>query len=103
MVFVNDVYDKKAITKEQLSVFLQLLAPFATRLTQQMWEKLGNEGNIHFSNWPQYDASKIAEDTINLPMQINGKMKGTIEVSAGLSQDEVMKMIRGDEKLNGYI
>lgn len=43
MIFVNEVYEKKTITKEQLSVFLQLLAPFATRLTQQMREKLGNK------------------------------------------------------------
>lgn len=82
MVFINDVYDKKAITKEQLSIFLQLLAPFATKLSQQIWEQLGNEGSIHFSTWPTFDPSKIASDTINLPVQINGKMKGTLAVNA---------------------
>lgn len=75
MMFVNDVYDKKAITKEQLGIFLQLLAPFATRLSQQMWEQLGNTDNIHFSVWPTFDATKIASDTINLPVQFSGKMK----------------------------
>ncbi len=75
MVFVNEVYDKKTITKQQLSMFLQLLSPFATRVTQKIWEQIGNESTIHFSAWPQYDASKIAADSINLPVQINGKMK----------------------------
>ncbi|MBP6911077.1 class I tRNA ligase family protein [Patescibacteria group bacterium] len=103
MVFVNEVYDKKAITKEQLSMFLQILAPFATRLTQKMREALGNNGNIHLSIWPKCDSSKIADDVINLPVQINGKTKGAIDVNAGVSQDEVMEMIRSDEKLNGNI
>ncbi len=75
MVFVNDVYDKKAITKEQLSSFLKLLAPFATKVTETMWAKLGNEGSIHFATWPIFDASKLTEDGINLPVQINGKMR----------------------------
>lgn len=103
MVFVNEVYDKKVITKQQLSMFLQLLAPFATRLTQSMWEQLGNEGSIHFSSRPMYDPAKIAEDSIKLPVQINGKMRGTIEVSAGLSEEEVMAKIAADEKLGGQI
>jgi len=103
MVFVNDVYDKKAITKEQFSSFLKLLAPFATKVTQQMREKLGNTDSIHYAPWPVFDPNKIAEDTINLPVQINGKMKGTLSVGAGTSQDEVMVMIKGDERLAGQI
>lgn len=99
MVFVNDVYDKKAITTEQLSTFLQLLAPFATRLSQEMRTKLGNKENIHFSQWPSFDPAKIAEDVIKLPVQINGKMKGTLEVAAGISQEEVIEQIKADEKL----
>lgn len=75
MMFVNEVYDKKAITKKQLEIFLQLLAPFATRLTETMWMKLGNKETIHYSTWPIFDPSKIAEDTMDLPVQINGKMK----------------------------
>ena len=98
MVFVNDVYDKKAITKQQLSTFLQLLAPFATRVTEVMRAKLWNEWSIHFSTWPIYDPAKIAEDTINLPIQIWGKMRGTLEVSAWISEDEVMQLIRADER-----
>ena len=43
MMFVNDVYDKKAITKQQLATYMQLLAPFATKVSQQIWEKIGNE------------------------------------------------------------
>lgn len=103
MVFVNEIYDKKAITKAQLSLFLQLMAPFATRLSQQMWEKLGNKENIHFSSRPTFDPAKIAEDVINLPVQIGGKMKGTIEINAGTSQDDVMAKIQADERFNAQM
>ncbi len=100
MVFVNELYDKKSITKQQFSTFLQLLAPFATKLSSEMREKLGNEWDIHFSKWPTFDPDKIAEDTINLPVQINGKMKGTIEVAAGISQDEVVALVKADERFS---
>lgn len=103
MVFVNEVYDKKAISKQQLSVFLQLLAPFATRLTQEMWERYGNEGNIHFSKWPTFDPAKIAEDTINLPVQLSGKMKGTLEIPAGSTEADVMAKIQADEKFGSLL
>ena len=103
MVFVNDVYEEKAISKNQLERFLQLLAPFATRLTQKIWEEIGNAENIHLSTWPTFDSSKIAEDTINLPVQINGKMRGTLAVNAGVSQDEVLAMIQADERFSSSI
>lgn len=103
MVFVNEVYDKKAITKQQLSTFLQLLAPFATKLSQQMREKLGNEWNIHFSKWPTFDPAKIADDVINLPVQINGKMKGTLEVPAWMSQDDLVAQLREHEKFGEHL
>ena len=103
MVFVNEVYEKKTITTQQLSTFLQLVAPFATKLSQQMREKLGNKGNIHLSSRPVFDPSKIAEEAIHLPVQIGGKMRGTVDISAGTSEDEVMSMIRADEKLGSQI
>ncbi|MBP6086570.1 class I tRNA ligase family protein [Patescibacteria group bacterium] len=75
MVFVNHIYEMKNITKGQLAIFLQLLAPFATKLTQEMRTKIGQDGSIHLSQWPQHDDSLIAEDTLSLPVQIGGKMR----------------------------
>lgn len=75
MIFVNHIYEVKNITKEQYSIFLQLLAPFATKLTQEIRVKLGNQDNIHVSTRPVYDESLLAEDIISLPVQINGKMR----------------------------
>lgn len=68
-----------------------------------MWEQLGNEGNIHLSQWPVSDPAKIAEDSIDLPVQINGKMRGTITVAAWVSQDQLMEMIKADERFTQHI
>lgn len=80
MVFVNHIYEVKAITKDQLATFLQLLAPFATKLAQEIRTKLSRDGSIHLSQWPQFDENMIAEDTLSLPVQIGGKMRGTLDI-----------------------
>jgi leucyl-tRNA synthetase/8-oxo-dGTP pyrophosphatase MutT (NUDIX family) len=103
MVFVNFVYDKKSITKDQLSSFLQLLAPFATKLSQEMWTKLWREGSIHLSKRPAYDDSLLADDTLSLPVQILGKTRWTLDVKKWITQEEIMTLIAADEKLQKYI
>ncbi len=80
MVFVNHIYDVKQITKEHFATFLQLLAPFATKLSQNLWIELGQKDSIHTSIWPVYDESYLAEDSMQLPVQINGKMRGTLDI-----------------------
>lgn len=103
MVFVNHIYEVKAITKDQFAIFLQLLAPFATKLAQEIRTKLSREGSIHLSQWPQFDENMIAEDTLSLPVQIGGKMRGTLDIKKWLSQDEVMALVHADERFAKYL
>lgn len=99
MVFVNHIYDVKQITKGHFATFLQLLAPFATKLSQNLWAELGQKDSIHKSIWPIYDESYLAEDNMQLPVQINGKMRGTLDIKKWLTQDEVFILVQNDEKL----
>lgn len=98
MIFVNHVYDVKQITKEQYLVFLQLLAPFATKLTQELWSKIWQQDSIHLSTRPVYDETLLADDIFSLPVQINWKMRWNIEVPVGISQDDVVKLVTTNEK-----
>jgi leucyl-tRNA synthetase len=100
MIFVNDVFEHKTITASHLCTFAQLLAPYATKLSQQIWEKHGGEGNIHYSLRPTFDVSKTLDAEINLPVQINGKMKGTISISPTATQEDVLTYLHADPKFS---
>ncbi len=103
MILINEVYDKQSISKENFEILLLLLSVFATESAQKLWLKIGNTGNIADQARPHYDSSKVLDQIINLPIQINGKLKGTLEVTKDISQEEVLELVKGDEKLNRYL
>lgn len=82
MILVNTIYNQKAVNDEQLEVLALLLAPFATELAEKIWADLGHTDDVHYATWPSYDPSKIQQSMINLPIQINGKMRGNIDIEA---------------------
>lgn len=100
MIMLNLFAEVDIIQKSDYLIFLQLLAPFATRMTQQLWQELWQEGSIHDSIWPEFDPSKISLWSIDLPVQINGKMRGTVTISSWTTQDEVMKLIEQHENIS---
>ncbi len=104
MEFMN-TWEGKKLSRENAQLFLQILAPFAPFMTEEIWrELLGEKNSIHRSNWPQFDESKIIADSIQVPVQVNGKVRGKIEVeNAQVSQEEVEKLALADEKIKGYV
>jgi len=103
MVFVNHIYEEKTITASQLATFLQLVAPFATKLSEEMRTKLGQKGSVHLSTWPTYDPALTVDEEMQLPVQINGKMKGTIPVAPGISQEDTMGALYADERFTAIL
>lgn len=92
MSFIKKVKEDGFITKEEFRIFTILLNPLAPHVTSEIYEKIFNR-NIIDDKWPKYDEKYLEKNEINLPIQINGKMKKTIFVSKEISQDEVMKKI----------
>lgn len=76
MTFVNEAYKAEALPVEYMNGFLQLLAPVAPFLSEELWERMGNEGSISYVAWPTYDESALVEDTIEVIFQVNGKVRG---------------------------
>ena len=93
MTFIKKIKEDKFISREELRIFLILLNPLAPHITSEMYEIIFKD-NIINEEWPNFDENYLIRDRINLPIQINGKMKKTISVSKDATQDEVINLIK---------
>jgi leucyl-tRNA synthetase len=90
MEFVNLAYKAGSLSGDQAERFVLVLSPFAPHLAEELWERLGHDGSLAYEPWPGYDESKIAEKTVELAVQVNGKIRGRISVSAEADEAEVL-------------
>ena len=86
MIFINTVNKEEILPLEYAEGFLKLLNPIAPHITEELWNKLGHTNSIAYESWPKFDEAKTIEDTIEIPVQVNGKLKTTISIS--LNEDE---------------
>lgn len=99
MAFINEVYEYGTITKDELTTFIKLLNPFAPHLTEEMWENMGNATFCSLEKWPEYDESKTVENTIEIAVQVNGKLRSTITIAKNSSKEDVIACAKADEKV----
>ena len=100
---LNTIYEVGKITKDELSVLARLLSPFAPHLAEEIYETLGGEGLVSLAPWPVYDESKTIDDTVEMPVQINGKVKAVITVAKAADKGAVLAIARADEKVAAAI
>ncbi len=99
MAFINDVYEYGSITKDEFVAFIKLLNPFAPHLTEEMWENMGNSSFLSLEKWPEYDEAKTVENTIEIAVQINGKLRSTITIAKDTSKDDAIASAKADSKV----
>ena len=92
-----------SLLNETLSILVRLIAPFAPHLGEELWQRLGNKKSIFQSEWPDYNPEKLKTDTVVLVIQINGKVRGEIEVEAEADRETIEKMALSAEKIQKYI
>ena len=102
MILVNAM-ESGNFTKEDYSVFLQVLAPFAPHLTEETWSLLGNTSSVHTSVWPTYDEKHLMTSQVTLAIQIGGKMRGTIEIVRDSSDEDVISVVKAHEMYQKYV
>lgn len=104
MEFINE-YEKSTLTREDAKKFLKLLAPFAPFMTEEIWQEvLGEKTSIHLAMWPKVDENKIQEEELVIPVQINGKVRGTINIGREKSNEKtIVNLIKNDERFKKYI
>ena len=92
MALLNEILDKKEVSKDEIKIFITLLNPFAPHLTEEMWEQLGFEGELNKTKWPLYDEGKTVDNEVEIVLQINGKIKDKLVVGADLTKEELEKL-----------
>lgn len=103
MVFVNESYKAAEVSKTYISNFVKLLSPVAPHIAEELWEKLGNTETIAYEEWPTYDESKLVEDTIEIVVQVNGKVKTKLEIERDMSKEETEALAMENDKVKDAI
>lgn len=103
MVFVNDCYKAEYIPRKYALGFIQLLAPFAPHLAEEMWEIYGNTESISYVSWPTFDESKLVSDTVEIVVQLMGKVKAKLDVKKDLTPAELEQIVLANEEVKELI
>ena len=102
MEFVNGV-KKVGISNENLELMIKLIAPIAPHLAEEMWEQLGMTFSVLDTEWPVYDAELVKDDKLKIAVQVNGKLRGVIEVDVSLEKEKVLELARAEEGVKKYL
>ncbi len=89
MIFINDAYKADTLYREYAEGFVKMLSCFAPHLGEEIWEHLGHHESIAYESWPAYDESFLVEDSVEIAVQVNGKLRGTIKVKKDASEEEI--------------
>jgi leucyl-tRNA synthetase len=103
MEFVNAAMKVERIERKWLENFVLLLAPFAPHLAEELWQRLGHETTLAYAPWPQFDERYLEEDEIDVPVQVNGKLRAVVRVSKAASKDAVLEAAKADPKVQSYL
>ena len=102
MTMLNEFYDK-GVNRAEYKTFLALLNPFAPHITEELWQQLGETGLLSVAPWPQYDEAKTVESTVEMAVQVNGKLKGTIKLAADADKQAAIDAALAEEKVQHAI
>ena len=99
MSLLNEVYEVGSLTREQLSMLVRLICPFAPHLAEEMWESLGGKGFCSLAEWPEWDEAKTVDSTVEVAVQVNGKVRGTVALPVNCPKEEAIALAKADPKI----
>ncbi|MFC7373305.1 leucine--tRNA ligase [Fictibacillus iocasae] len=103
MVFVNEANKQDVLPKSMMEGFVKLLAPIAPHMGEELWEKLGHSGTVAYETWPAWDEAKLVQNEVEIVVQVNGKLKTKLTISADLGKDEMEKAALEEETVQAGI
>ncbi len=103
MVFVNEVYKNGSCPKEYAEGFIKMLSCIIPHVGEEIWQIFGHTESIAYESWPVYDEAKCASDVIEMPIQVNGKVRNVIAIAKAASKEEILAIVKADEKISAAI
>lgn len=103
MVCVNELRSQKCHSRAILTPLVQLLAPFAPFMSEELWNKLGGDGSVHHSTYPKFEEKFIKEDSIEYPISVNGKKRDALNIPSDASKDEIEKIALASENVQKWV
>ena len=103
MVFVNEVYKNGSCPREYAEGFIKMISCIIPHVGEEIWQVLGHDRTIAYEGWPTYDEEKCKDSVITMAVQVNGKMRGTVEMEADLDNDTVVANVKADEKIAKFL
>ena len=103
MIFLNAVQKEEVFPKKYAEGFIKLLNPIAPFVTEEIWSIMGHNDTISYEEWPKYDESKLVEDTFEMVVQVNGKVRGKIEVDGNTTEEDMKEAAKAVENVKNYL
>ena len=103
MGLLNDIYDNGTLTRDELSILVRLICPFAPHLAEEMWQDLGGKGLCSLAEWPLWDEAKTVDSTVEVAVQVNGKVRATIELPLNCPAADAIATAKANEKIVPFI
>jgi leucyl-tRNA synthetase len=100
---VVSMSDHSDVWKSQLTILVQMLAPFAPHISEELWHELGHQDSVHVAGWPEWDEALVVEETIAIVVQVNGKVRATVVVPRDCAADEIEKLARKDGNVERFL
>ncbi len=103
MALLNEIYEVGSLTKEQFSMLIRVLSPFAPHLCEELWASIGGKGFCSLAEWPAWDESKTVDSTVEVAVQVNGKLRATIELPLDCSKEDAIAAAKADPKVAPFV
>ncbi len=103
MIFINAATKEDVFPKEYAEGFVKLLSPVAPHIAEELWSRLGHSGTITYEAWPTYDETKLVEDTIEIPVQVNGKVRATVQIGTDATDEDVKKAVMENSNIQAQL
>ncbi len=103
MTFLNEATSTETLPKRIIQNFILVLAPFAPHLCEELWNRLGNKSTLAYEPWPKYDESLTPLSTVTIAIQVNGKLRSTIETDPDITKENLLELAKNLPKIQSYL
>ena len=103
MTLLNDIADVGSLTRDEMMTFVRLICPFAPHLAEELWESMGGQGLCSLAAWPEWDENKTVDSTVEVAVQVNGKLRATVMLPLNCPKDEAIATAKADARVAAAI